>query len=106
MILSYSAGHFLGNKSVILSYSAGHFLGNDTVIDRLRRRGLEVEHTGPGENITRSVERNDRVMERQRDREREREREKRERNENVNDIDSNDMRRYTLWMGGNNRVRE
>lgn len=33
--------------------STGHFLGNETVIDRLRRTGLQVEHTGPRDNITR-----------------------------------------------------
>ncbi|BFY99858.1 hypothetical protein BsWGS_02897 [Bradybaena similaris] len=38
--------------SFFFAFGAGHFLGNETVIDRLRRTGLQVEHTGPGENIT------------------------------------------------------
>ncbi|CAG5126689.1 unnamed protein product, partial [Candidula unifasciata] len=40
------------DTSFFFAFGAGHFLGNETVIDRLRRTGLRVEHTGPGENIT------------------------------------------------------
>ncbi|KAL8612104.1 hypothetical protein ACOMHN_013983 [Nucella lapillus] len=39
------------NKSFFFAFGAGHFLGRGTVVDRLRRLGLELDHTGPTEPI-------------------------------------------------------
>ncbi|XP_052776956.1 metalloprotease TIKI1-like [Mya arenaria] len=40
-------------KSFFFAFGAGHFLGNNTVVDRLRRMGLEIEHTSPDTEIPR-----------------------------------------------------
>ncbi|KAL4660461.1 metalloprotease TIKI1 [Arapaima gigas] len=39
------------NKSLFFAFGAGHFLGNNTVIDFMRRKGYEVEHTPAGQPI-------------------------------------------------------
>lgn len=37
---------------VIYFIFSGHFLGNNTVIDRLRAKGFDVDHTHPEAEIT------------------------------------------------------
>jgi len=39
------------SSDVIFLLTAGHFMGNNTVIDVLRREGYEVEHTPAGQAI-------------------------------------------------------
>ncbi|XP_015687633.1 metalloprotease TIKI1-like [Protobothrops mucrosquamatus] len=40
------------DKSFFFAFGAGHFMGNNTVIDILRRKGYEVDHTSPGQAIS------------------------------------------------------
>lgn len=42
---------WLVSSDVIFLLTAGHFMGNNTVIDVLRREGYEVEHTPAGHAI-------------------------------------------------------
>ncbi|XP_026528649.1 metalloprotease TIKI1 [Notechis scutatus] len=40
------------DKSFFFAFGAGHFMGNNTVIDILRRKGYEVDHTSAGQAIS------------------------------------------------------
>ncbi|XP_012944285.1 metalloprotease TIKI1 [Aplysia californica] len=42
------------HTSFFFAFGAGHFLGRENVVERLRTAGLDVVHTAPGVNVTRS----------------------------------------------------